>query len=62
VTATRYEARHKLLSAAAGWLSSYHYFEQSHPGPNDDAEMQMKDEMLDTAAREYAALLPTETT
>lgn len=51
----RWDATRRLVSASAGWLSSHHHFEASLPGPYDDAEMELKDEMLLDAARAYVA-------
>jgi hypothetical protein len=49
----RYDTREQLLSAAASWMASHHYFNGSLPGPTDDAEMEYKDELLLDAAREF---------
>jgi hypothetical protein len=44
-----------LISSATRWVSSYAYFETAdrNPGATDDAEMEMNDEMLLRAAREF---------
>jgi hypothetical protein len=50
-----YEVRARLLSAAASWLASDQWFNAAPPGPNDDAEMEYKDENLLEAARAFVA-------
>jgi hypothetical protein len=49
----RYDTRELLLSAAAGWMSSNHYFNSQSPGPWDDAEMALNDDRLLIAARSF---------
>jgi hypothetical protein len=46
-------AREVLLAAAARWMASDHHFNASQPGPNDDAEMEYRDEGLIVAARKF---------
>lgn len=51
------QERTELLSAAASWISSDLHFQASSPGPHDDAEMELRDEELDAAARKFVAAL-----
>lgn len=49
----RYQSRHKLLAAAAGWFQSEQYHQYSEPGPYDDADAELMDDRLLIAAREF---------
>lgn len=46
-------ARQALLAAAAAYIASEKHLEHSSPGPNDDAEMEYKDDALEDAALKY---------
>lgn len=48
-----YLLKMRLISAALGYMASQTYLETQDPGPHDDAEMEMKDDMLTEAARAY---------
>lgn len=52
-THEKYTTRERLLACAASWLASEHYLNSAQPGPDDDAEMGLKDDHLLIAAREF---------
>lgn len=43
----------RLLAAATQWVASDLYFQSRPPGPNDDAQMDLNDDQLLEAARNY---------
>lgn len=51
------QERTELLSAAASWISSDLHFQAANPGPHDDAEMELRDDELEAAARKFVAAL-----
>ena len=51
----RYDAKHRLLGAAAAWMASEHQVTASLPGPYDDAQAEYHDDWLLAAAREFVA-------
>lgn len=51
------QERTELLSAAASWISSDLHFQAASPGPHDDAEMELRDDELEAAARKFVAAL-----
>lgn len=50
-----HDARHELVSAAAGYLGSWHW-DYVHPeNPYGDAQMELAESVLDRAVDEYVA-------
>ncbi len=56
-TVSFYEARTRLLQAAVSFLASDLWFQTATPGPNDDAEMELQEELLNKATLLYAVKL-----
>ena len=53
------QAREELLAAAHSFVSSRLFMDSRPPGPDDDAEMEIKQDYLDEKVRAYASwLLP----
>lgn len=50
-----------VISAALSYAASDVYFSFTAGDPYEDAEMELKEEMLDKAIRKYAPFIPEET-
>ena len=54
------EARESLLAAATAFLSSRLFMDCNFPGPNDDAELEMREDLLKFATYQYTDALRAE--